>query len=150
MLEGGVTGGKDILAHVTTWEQEALKHLPLLLRGEKPPRYSVTHGGIHAFDARMTEQKAGLPLADVLQDLETTHNHLGSFLESAPEDQLRGETRFRRRLRLDTYSHYFGAFEKKPTPALPARRSAVQIGASRYPLSMWSQYVLGTVHQSFS
>ena len=39
MLEPGVTGAwsvKDILAHVTTWEGEALKHLPLVLRGEKP------------------------------------------------------------------------------------------------------------------
>jgi DinB family protein len=49
----GVTGKwsvRDILAHVTTWEEEALKHLPL-----------------------------------------------GQFQE---------ETRFRHRLRLDTYSHY--------------------------------------------
>ena len=28
---------KDILAHVTTWEEEALKYLPLIVNGEKPP-----------------------------------------------------------------------------------------------------------------
>ena len=34
MSEQGVTGSwsvKDIIAHVTTWEEEALKHLPLIL-----------------------------------------------------------------------------------------------------------------------
>jgi len=32
LLEPGVTGAwsvRDIIAHVTTWEEEALKHLPL-------------------------------------------------------------------------------------------------------------------------
>ena len=44
LLEPGVTGAwsvRDIIAHVTTWEEEALKHLPLVLMGKRPPRYSV-------------------------------------------------------------------------------------------------------------
>ena len=54
VLEQGVTGlwsVRDIIAHVTTWEEEALKHLPLILKGGKPPRYSVTYGGINSFNA---------------------------------------------------------------------------------------------------
>jgi hypothetical protein len=53
---GGDWSVKDILAHVTTWEEEALKHLPLIIEGGSPPRY-VTYGGIDAFNAQMTEQK---------------------------------------------------------------------------------------------
>jgi hypothetical protein len=34
---------RDILAQVTTWEEEALKHLPLILRGGTPPRYFVRY-----------------------------------------------------------------------------------------------------------
>src|SRR5258705_2354997 len=37
----GVTGNwsvKDIVAHVTWWEEEALKHLPLIITGGRPPR----------------------------------------------------------------------------------------------------------------
>jgi hypothetical protein len=52
MMEPGVTGTwsvKDILAHVTTWEEEALKYLPLIAKGGRPPRYSVKYGGINAF-----------------------------------------------------------------------------------------------------
>lgn len=53
----GVVGNwsvRDIIAHVTTWEEEALKHLPLIMKDGKPPRYSVTYGGINAFNRLMT------------------------------------------------------------------------------------------------
>src|SRR5918994_1438050 len=76
MMEPGVTGHwsvKDILAHVTWWEEEALKHLPLILKGGRPPRYSVTYGGIDAFNAMMAERKRNLPLSDVLTQKNDTH-----------------------------------------------------------------------------
>jgi hypothetical protein len=97
---------RDILAHVTTWEQEALKHLPTILKGGQPPRYSMTHGGINPFNRTMTEQKRALTLAEVQQDLEETHRRLIRFIKRVPEEQFRKETSFRHRLRLDTYSHY--------------------------------------------
>jgi len=109
LTEPGVTGRwsvKDILAHVTTWEEEALQHLPLILEGGRPPRYSIRYGGIDAFNAQMTEQKRGLLLSDVMRQLEDTHRRLIAYVQSAPEEQFTRETRFRRRLRLDTYSHY--------------------------------------------
>ena len=109
MLQPGVTGAwsvRDILAHVTTWEAESLKHLPTILKGKKPPRYSVTHGGINAFNAQMTEQKKTLTLAEVRRELENTHDRIPKFIARVREEQFRSDTPFRRRLRLDTYSHY--------------------------------------------
>jgi hypothetical protein len=109
LTEPGVTGHwsvKDIVAHVTWWEEEALQHLPLILTGGRPPRYSIKYGGIDAFNAQMTEQKRGLSLSDVLRQQEETHRQLIDYVQSAPEEQFTRETRFRRRLRLDTYSHY--------------------------------------------
>ena len=109
MMEPGVTGHwsvKDILAHVTWWEEEALKHLPLIIKGGRPPRYSLQYGGIDAFNAQMTEQKRDLSLSDVLRQLDETHRRLIDYVQSAPEEQFTRETRFRRRLRLDSYSHY--------------------------------------------
>ena len=109
MMEPGVTGHwsvKDILAHVTWWEEEALKHLPLIIKGGRPPRYSLHYGGIDAFNAQMTEQKRGLSLSLVLRQLDETHRRLIDYVQSMPEEQFTRETRFRRRLRLDTYSHY--------------------------------------------
>ncbi len=109
MMEHGVTGAwsvRDIIAHVTTWEEEALKHLPSILDGHRPPRYSVTHGGIDAFNAQMTKLKEGLPLSEVLRQLDDVHERVIEVVERAPRNQLIGDTRFCRRLRLDTYSHY--------------------------------------------
>jgi len=109
LIEPGVTGAwsvRDIIAHVTWWEEEALTHLPLILAGGKPPRYSVTHGGIDAFNAKMTRQRKDLSLAEVLRHRDDVHGRLIALVRSAPEIQITGETRFRRRLRLDTYGHY--------------------------------------------
>lgn len=96
---------KDILAHVTTWEEEALKYLPLITAGGSPPRYTQ-YGGIDAFNELMTNQKRGLALSDVLRQLDETHRRLIDYIQSVPEEHYTQETRFRHRLRLDTYSHY--------------------------------------------
>jgi hypothetical protein len=109
LMEAGVTGAwsvRDILAHVTTWEEEALEHLPLILKGGTPPRYPVWYGGIDAFNACMMEQKRSLSLSEVREQLAATHGRLVDLVQSAPDHQLIGDTRFRHRVRLDTYSHY--------------------------------------------
>jgi hypothetical protein len=109
LTEPGVVGQwsvKDILAHVTSWEQEALKYLPLILDGGRPPRYSVTYGGIDAFNAQVREEKRGLSLSRVLREMDETHRRVIDYVQNAPDEQFTRETRFRRRLRLDTYSHY--------------------------------------------
>jgi uncharacterized protein (TIGR03083 family) len=109
LTKPGVTGDwsvKDILAHVTAWEEEALKYLPVILTGGRPPRYSEQYGGIDAFNAQMSEQRRGLSLSEVLRQLDETHRRLIAYVQSAPDGQFTRETRFRRRLRFDTYSHY--------------------------------------------
>ena len=109
LTEPGVAGDwsvKDIIAHVTWWEEEALRHLPLIIAGGRPSRYSVTYGGIDAFNAMMAERKRDVPLSDVVAQQYDTHRRLIDFIQSVSEDQFTRETRFRRRLRLDTYSHY--------------------------------------------
>jgi hypothetical protein len=122
ILRPGVTKAwsiRDIIAHVTTWEEEALKHLPTILEGRRPPRYSVTYGGIDAFNALMTERKAHLPLADVFKQQEEVHARLVALVERVPEELFTRETPFRRRLRLDTYGHY-------PKHAVAIRRGVVR------------------------
>lgn len=109
LLASGVTGNwsmKDIIAHVTLWEEEALKHAPIVLAGGKPPKYSTTYGGIDAFNAKMTKQRRNLSLDEVLQQRDETHHRLVEFIKTVPEDQIARETKFRRRIRLDTYRHY--------------------------------------------
>lgn len=109
MLEKGVTcrwSVRDVIAHVTWWEEEGLKHLPAMAEGVRPPRYTDLYGGIDAFNALMTEQRSALSLAEVLRDSAETHVRLVDYLEHAPGELVASETPFRHRLRLDTYAHY--------------------------------------------
>ena len=97
---------KDIIGHVTTWEEEALKALALILQGQRLPRYKDLYGGLNAFNALMTEKKRLLSLSEILKQSEITHQKLVAYISSAPDEMFTTETRFRRRIRLDTYSHY--------------------------------------------
>ena len=97
---------KDLISHVTWWEEEALKYLPLIAEGERPPKYSAMYGGLDAFNALMTEERRKLSLAQVLARAAETHERLLAYVTQAPEGLFATDTRWRRRLRVDTYSHY--------------------------------------------
>ncbi len=109
LLIPGVTGAwsvRDLIAHVTWWDEEAIRHLPLIVAGGTPPRYSVQYGGIDAFNALMTERKTGLTLDEVRHEFAETHGRLVDYLLNLPPDEVMANERFKRRLRLDTYGHY--------------------------------------------
>jgi hypothetical protein len=109
LLIPGVTGDwsiRDLIAHVTWWDEEAITHLPLVLEGRTPPRYSVTYGGIDAFNAMKTVEKRDLSLPEVRAEAEATHARLIAYLRSVPPEWLKGNAKFTHRLRLDTYGHY--------------------------------------------
>jgi methylphosphotriester-DNA--protein-cysteine methyltransferase len=109
MLEPGVTGEwsvRDVIAHVTWWDEESIKHLPDVLEGRRIPKYSDLYGGIDAFNAKSTEARRELSLADVLRQFDERHKLLVDYVRSVPAEELSSESRFRRRLRLDTYGHY--------------------------------------------
>lgn len=109
IMSPGVTGSwsvKDVISHVSWWEEETLNHLPEILQGIRPQRYSVLYGGIDAFNAMKTEEWRRLSLDEVRIRSEGTHRRLVAYLQSVPEEHFAAESKFRRRLRLDTYSHY--------------------------------------------
>jgi hypothetical protein len=124
LLEAGVVGAwsvRDIVSHVTVWEEELMKHLPQIVAGGRPPKYSDAHGGIDAFNAKMTEARRSLSLAEVLRERDRTHAKLVRVVRELPEDQIRTDTRARRRVRLDAYGHY-------PIHAAAIRRWRVKRG----------------------
>jgi hypothetical protein len=105
MLIPGVTeewSVKDVIAHVATWDGEALKALPIIMAGKRPPRY----GGVDNFNAARSEANSGLSLKEARSQLQETHASLLDFLSDLPESWYATETRFRHRLRLDTWGHY--------------------------------------------
>jgi len=108
MMESGAVGYwsvRDVLAHIATWEQEALKVFPLIFEGKPTPRYT-RYGGIDEFNAREQERKRHLSLELVKEELVATHQLLLNFLAELPESAFSPKSRFVKRLRLDTYNHY--------------------------------------------
>ena len=133
LVEPGVVDDwsvKDIVAHVTTWEEEALEHLPVVIAGGRPPRYAA-QGGIDAFNARATVEGRRLSLAEVLRRRDATHARLVDFIHRQPPGTFGGQTRARKRLRLDTYGHYpehtaaIRAWRERP----PSRAEAPGLGS---------------------
>ncbi|MGH7664037.1 MAG: DinB family protein [Gemmatimonadaceae bacterium] len=109
LLIPNVTGKwsvRDIIAHVSVWEEEAIEHLPTIRDGGRSPRYSVKYGGIETFNALMTEKQRALSLAEVLRQHDEVHDRLIEYVRNVPDDLFARETRFRHRLRVDTYGHY--------------------------------------------
>ena len=110
MLEPGVCADwsvRDLIAHVTWWDQEALDHLPMILEGHRPAKYSVTYeGGMDGFNALMTAKKRHLPLDEIQQEFESTHTELVDYILNQPPEKIFAQPLFRRRLKLDTFGHY--------------------------------------------
>lgn len=109
LLEPGVMDDwsvKDILAHITTWEEEARKHLPEIARGEPQQRYKDVYGGLDEFNALKFEENRARTLEEVRSRLASVHRDLLDYLETVPDELLDSKQRFRTRLRWDTYSHY--------------------------------------------
>ena len=104
LLQPGAVGHwsvRDVMAHIPTWEEEAMKALPVILEGKPLPRYM----GIDAFNAREQESKRHLSLEQVKEELPATHKKLINYLQKVPESAF-GIPRFIKRLRLDTIGHY--------------------------------------------
>ena len=93
---------KDLMVHVATWEDETLKALPLIMQGKRPPRY----GGVDNFNERQNEANSTLSLKEARDLLQRSHGRLLDFIATVPEACFATETRFRHRLRLDTWGHY--------------------------------------------
>jgi len=104
LLQTGAVGHwsiRDVMAHISTWEEEARKALPLVLESKPLLRYM----GIDAFNAREQERKQHLSLEQVKEALFATHERLINFLQDVPESAF-SLPRFTKRLRLDTTGHY--------------------------------------------
>jgi len=98
----GIWSVKDLLGHITTWEEECIKAITRHLEGKRPVRY----GSIDAFNARQAAAKKDLPLVDIVERLHEGHARLVSFLKGLPEECFDSRTTTRKRMRLDVYAHY--------------------------------------------
>ena len=96
---------RDLLNHISTWEEEAMQNIPFILAGESTPRYSAT-GGIEAFNARSQHDKKELTLSRIKRVFYATHQRFIDYVSSIPQSSFENNSRLAKRIRLDGYAHY--------------------------------------------
>jgi hypothetical protein len=96
---------RDIIVHITTWEEEALKALPLIINRMPVHRYTK-YGGIDGFNAKEQERKQEYSLERAKRELHEVHQKLINYLLSIPNSTFQNDKRFIKRIYWDVYGHY--------------------------------------------
>jgi hypothetical protein len=76
----GTWSVRDIVAHIAGWHQEMSPALERLARGERPVQEGVSYDDVDAWNARFVDARRGTTVADVLLELDKTHE---GFLRAA-------------------------------------------------------------------
>jgi hypothetical protein len=76
----GTWSVKDIVAHIAGWHEELGPALERLSRGERPIREGVSYDDVDAWNARFAAARRNTAVADVLLELDKTHEY---FLRAA-------------------------------------------------------------------
>jgi len=84
---------KDIVAHITVYEQWLVTWLAAAKRGLLPKPSIVNSPDIDARNAVIFEANKNRPLQDVLNDAEQVFQQLVAEIESLPDDDLTNERR---------------------------------------------------------
>ena len=85
-IGGGDWSVKDLLAHITTWEELALEAITAWRSGKREPmRAELRAVGIDAFNAERAARKSGMPLEQVLEAFGYVHGRLIDEMRTMPE-----------------------------------------------------------------
>ncbi len=94
---------KDLLGHITSWEEETLQMVQEKLAGGEPNFYPYI---IDQWNAQQAERKRSIPLGQVQASFHETHQRLMELTSQLPEDLFFEMTRVRLALEADCWGHY--------------------------------------------
>jgi hypothetical protein len=83
----GSWGAREILVHIAGWQRELTPALERLARGERPIPEGVSYDDFDAWNARFVAARAGVPVADVLEELERTHRAFVAAAARVPAER---------------------------------------------------------------
>jgi hypothetical protein len=81
----GTWGVREILIHVSGWHRAMIPTLTSIARGEPSPYAPGTYDDFDAWNARFVADKAGVKVADVLAELQASHNDFMVAATTVPE-----------------------------------------------------------------
>lgn len=102
---------KDLIAHLTYWEQHMINNVKMLLKGESPEYVS---DNLDAINARVFEDNKDRSLADIQADYERSLGEVIAQIEAMSEDDIYNPQKFTwtkgeslvPMIAGDTYEHY--------------------------------------------
>ena len=78
---------KDIAAHIAGWHREMGPALERLSRGEKPAPPGVSYDDVDAWNARFVAAQRDAEAADVLLEMDRSHEYFMQMANRVPEDR---------------------------------------------------------------
>lgn len=97
-IGGGDWSAKDLVGHLATWEELAVRAIDQFRRGEVPSVErpdgvfaAPATGRLDEFNARTVEEKRAWPLAQVLRDADDVHTELVKEIRSMPDHEWRAK-----------------------------------------------------------
>lgn len=83
----GTWSVRDIIAHISGWQRELAPALERLTRGERPIPAGVNYDDVDAWNARFAAAKRETEVADVLLELDQSHEHFMHAAAQVPVDR---------------------------------------------------------------
>jgi hypothetical protein len=102
----GTWSVRDILAHLSGWHREMAPALERLTRGERPVPAGVSYDDVDAWNARFVAAKRDWPLAEILLELDRSHEAFMHAAAGVPEERIRPGSTAYRIIDACTASHY--------------------------------------------
>jgi hypothetical protein len=97
---------KDIVAHITGWQQELGPALERLARGERPVPEGVSYEDVDAWNAKFAAARRGAEAADLLLELDTSHEHFMHLADAIPDARFQPDRTAYRMVDLNSAHHY--------------------------------------------
>lgn len=101
-IGGGDWSAKDLVGHITTWEELALRTIREWDRGEVPwvesssgPFSAPATGKVAAFNARTVEEKRGLPPSRIRAGAKREHRELTRAIQGLSDEQWNAKAPYR-------------------------------------------------------
>ena len=83
----GTWSVRDIAAHITGWHGEMSPALERLARGERPIPEGVSYDDVDGWNERFANARRSMPVADVLLELDRTHEHFMKAADAVPAER---------------------------------------------------------------
>ena len=79
---------RDIAAHISGWHREMIPALERMTRGERPLPEGVSYDDVDGWNARIAAAKRDWPVADVLLELDRSHEAFMHAAAAVPDERV--------------------------------------------------------------